>query len=837
MTFIILFSQNCKVQAADSAAAAADAADAADAPTAAELKAVVAATMFDPYVQEASQAERERITQHAKVLSKTLKTIKSVDKFMRLVQTATDKEKLIELVNSYNPETAIPGIFYACMNIENENPLVRKKFRETMKYLKEYLKENPEFNLDVVDSDGDTVAHFAALMGYDEIIKLLVEIERQDLFSKLNQAGETPLMGIFSNIETFSESYRNTIRLLLQYEGVNINKKYQDGKSMLHDIAFSEKKEPEILRLFLETEGIDRNPIFSNVTPLMILINLYPDTAKKLNIFLEGSTENDFKNPELTESDPFEFAIGNDKIDIELLKKLIQKGNIDVKTYKSPGERSALYIAINVLNENKINFFIKSGISVSDKFYKSDGSDKGTPLFVYLNCLLDLEKNGKSLPKNSEKIIATLLGKENPKDIIDNSFNYLNFNLFHTLMNFKDKQFVNRCLETLLKFNPDERLFNMQKILTDQNKSLGDTPLMIAIRNKDIRSVKRLLPLSDLTLINAEGNTYLMLAAQFYEEDIYNLILSKFQQEEQFDMLEVENKEGRNYKELIPDDIKKARELVREEERSKWEERVKRDLKLAKEIRKLEQEEKLQQEALEIKKAADKAQKESVKADTLDQSASAEDVPQAPTAKSRFAIKRTRKLKRWHNLSRIENPQDRIIYAEDTLKLDGYFEDPKTETDPIRKSRAKLYASLIIDGPKSESKKQQAIDQIIFWHAVPPLIAHIVLEKHSLFAPIVGSKQFKISNFPIAYTMNGKMYEGTYEVYGYIDSDNTISIYHELLRETKEIEKRPDTSSVEEEQFTLLNRFIHTQEEQSDKIKHTIYDQLTKNSYMFEVGK
>lgn len=128
MTFIILFSQNCKVQAADSAAAAADAADAADAPTAAELKAVVAATMFDPYVQEASQAERERITQHAKVLSKTLKTIKSVDKFMRLVQTATDKEKLIELVNSYNPETAIPGIFYACMNIENENPLVRKNF-------------------------------------------------------------------------------------------------------------------------------------------------------------------------------------------------------------------------------------------------------------------------------------------------------------------------------------------------------------------------------------------------------------------------------------------------------------------------------------------------------------------------------------------------------------------------------------------------------------------------------------------------------------------------------------------------------------------------------------
>ncbi|MFS8506758.1 MAG: hypothetical protein LVQ75_01330 [Candidatus Babeliales bacterium] len=49
-------------------------------------------------------------------------------------------------------------------------------------------------------------------------------------------------MGIFSNIETFSESYRNTIRLLLQYEGVNINKKYQDGKSMLHDIAFSERK-------------------------------------------------------------------------------------------------------------------------------------------------------------------------------------------------------------------------------------------------------------------------------------------------------------------------------------------------------------------------------------------------------------------------------------------------------------------------------------------------------------------------------------------------------------------------------------------------------------------
>ncbi|MFS8506759.1 MAG: hypothetical protein LVQ75_01335 [Candidatus Babeliales bacterium] len=45
----------------------------------------------------------------------------------------------------------------------------------------------------------------------------------------------------------------------------------------------------------------------------MILINLYPDTAKKLNIFLEGSTENDFKNPELTESDPFEFAIGNDQ--------------------------------------------------------------------------------------------------------------------------------------------------------------------------------------------------------------------------------------------------------------------------------------------------------------------------------------------------------------------------------------------------------------------------------------------------------------------------------------------------------------------------------------------
>ncbi|MFS8506762.1 MAG: hypothetical protein LVQ75_01350 [Candidatus Babeliales bacterium] len=130
-------------------------------------------------------------------------------------------------------------------------------------------------------------------------------------------------------------------------------------------------------------------------------------------------------------------------------------------------------------------------------------------------------------------------------------------------------------------------------------------------------------------------------------------------------------------------------------------------------------------------------------------------------------------------------------------------------------------------GPNQNPKNNKLLIKLFFGTQFL-LIAHIVLEKHSLFAPIVGSKQFKISNFPIAYTMNGKMYEGTYEVYGYIDSDNTISIYHELLRETKEIEKRPDTSSVEEEQFTLLNRFIHTQEEQSDKIKHTIYDQLTK---------
>ncbi len=807
MIVIILLSQNYKVQAADA--------------NPSKPKDAIGFFMFDSYVEESSKEERERIAHYAQVLSKTLNKIDRL-KFRELVRTAKTKEKIITLLNTYNPDTAIPGVFYAFMNMAG--PTVKHKFYKTKEYLKEYFNENPEFNLGITDSEGDTVAHTAALMGYYEVIQFLEEIGREDLFSAVNLEGETPLMVIFSNNKDFSKSHVDIINLLLKYEGANINKKYQNGNSMLHIIASSEDIKPEILKNFLQREDIiERNPIFKNVTPLMGLIRFYPSSREKLNIFLENAQKNDFINLALTESDPFEYAILNNNISIPLLKKIMEKGDINIATYRSPRGMNPLQIAINALDEDKIKFFIQSGLSISDKFYKSDDFDEGTPIFIYLNRLLDLEKKEKSLPLNSAKIILTLLGQENPKNIIDNSFNGFNVNLFHILMNLKDERFVNQHLEILLRYSPDNRLFNMQEIIpTDKNKLLGDTPLMIAIRNRYFSSVEKLLPLSDLRLINAEGDTYLMLAAKFYDEKIYNLIFSEFKKRPY--MLEIENNNGQTYQELIPDYIRKGKALIREEYRAI----IARNLQLAKQISEIEK-----QEELEKRAAADRAEQKSVKADTLDQSASAAEVPQTKTNDSRFIIKRTKKLKKWNDVSKIKDQKNRMSYAEDILKVDGYLEDPLTESDPIRKTRAQFYQDLIAKG----KSKEEAVDQIIFGHAVPFIITQIILEEYLLTTPMFGSDQFEITNIPIIYTKNGIIYQGTYEVYGYISSDNRVSIYHELLREMNKIGEISGTSSPEEEQFSWLGRFTHNQEKQSDRIKHIIYDQLTQNSYEFDIKK
>ncbi|NBP01498.1 MAG: hypothetical protein EBU90_15430, partial [Proteobacteria bacterium] len=658
----------------------------------------------------------------------------------KLLENPKDQAQLVEKLKSTwtngFDENACPFILllisFACQEQNIKKIAKETKFRYS-DAIEEFLRENPNQDFRITDPDGRGIFHYIGLYANVRLFDFLTQRDPEtnqfkyniDL-NKLDSFGSTPLMVAVLEAEENGKKHIELIKKMLALEECDPNIRNNKLTTAFHFACVKPNyRKDDILDLFLNNERVEKTAQDENgMTALMFLLQEFPYTRSKLNKILENSKPGHFLLKDSSDSDALAIAISNQNMTTEYLEKIIEKSGIDITSYTKKGGYTPLMLASIVANKETIEFFIDKGNALNDR----SNDSQETPLMVYLTEKL-YAKGDKDTSKKellNLEIINLLLGDSSLN--IVNIANNGNERPLHLLMRFEklNQKIKQRCLNLFLEFQADPNQSSIFK-----GEFLYYTPLMHAIRNKDKESVKKLLPLSDLRLRDGKGNTYLILAAEYYDSDIYSEVLREYQKNIPYD-LEIENNEGKTYEDCFPPDVKAQRNLLKEiieEEQEAKSARIKRAVQLAKEIKQLEKEE--QQAEL-----APVAVSEAAKAPDTAKAASAADVEQ-----QKFFIRKTKKLKQWNGLSRIKNYEDRIASAQEIIKKDGYLEDPTKEPDPIRRSRAQLYQGLRAAGKAPE----EAVDRIILGHALPTFITQIVLQKQLPGKPL---GQFIIKDIP-----------------------------------------------------------------------------------------
>lgn len=128
----------------------------------------------------------------------------------------------------------------------------------------EYLLDFGGVNLEVVDGVGNTLLHLAALLGYLDIVKLIVEKAGFDAIDRKNSDEGTPF-----NFAC-GKGHLDVAQYLLE-KGADINEIDSYGCTSLHTSAAMGQL--EVVK-FLLSKGVDINPVSkSNATPLDMAID------------------------------------------------------------------------------------------------------------------------------------------------------------------------------------------------------------------------------------------------------------------------------------------------------------------------------------------------------------------------------------------------------------------------------------------------------------------------------------------------------------------------------------------------------------------------------------
>lgn len=593
MIFIILLSQNYKVLAADSH----------------QLQEEKA--LQPGYGSKESQ---ERLLQeHKKLLiSQYRMEERSNSELLEILESdgleyEENQKRYNEILSTAFGQDGVPFIFNLVMAAsESEVTAFLQKRARRNKYsyyikLEKFLEEFPNFDFRVTEPRKYTALHIVTDKGSPKVLKLLTQRQPgTDKFkfnidvNQLNIKGETPLITALTvSKETRNSRVKDLIKVLFAIPELDLNIKNQYGYTAFHHATIYPTVDIDIFKLFLNNEKVDKATQDNDgMTPLMHLLQDFPRNQDKLALLLPLSRPEDFTDfIDENKYNGVGIAAQNQYMTIEYLEEIIQKSGINILEYRVD-DMPLLHLASFKGDLPKIKFFKEKGLSLT---YHHAEQKVSTPLLIYMQEIFAQEIVAEDRLDRVFIELPTIEALLGEKDLgVVNITDFINQNPLHLLMKFKkvDYRIKQKCLDLFLNHEVD---VNGQSRNSDYHLY---TPLMIAITNRDFLSVKKLLPLSNLRLINTEGNTCLMLAAKFYDEKIYNLIFSEFKNLPY--MLEVENNNGQTYQELIPDHIKKGKALIREEELEKRKAIILRNVELAKQISEIEKQEELEKEQLLI---------------------------------------------------------------------------------------------------------------------------------------------------------------------------------------------------------------------------------------------
>lgn len=364
--------------------------------------------------------------------------------------------------------------------------------------------------------------------------------------------------------------------------------------------------------------------------------------------------------------------------------------------------------------------------------------------------------------KKTQEIIHLFLSKNpelfiNQKDIFD-------CNLLH---NIASKDLSEMDINFLVP------LLITHGINVNSQDVYGQSALMLAIESKNLLFINLILNYAETNfeIIDTDGNNALMVAAINYNEPIYDTI-NKFFQKHYPKGFTVKNKEGLTSKQLLPDYIKIASQLITEEGKKKKSE--KKNQKAAKlqeaQIERLREAERSLEQVNETLAAQEKKEKEQAQAYRSGQD--------EQTTERDFFIAYTKACNRWAYFLR--SPDHPAIKQQ--LMKDGYLSDPSTEENAIRRKRAEIFKKLntIHDGDQAKTTRE-----IIKNHGImPKIVDRLILTHHpTAKSPVTERTEIKLI-VPVEFQNDFDIKKGHYELFFEKNQSGNFSVFHRLLIET-----------------------------------------------------
>ncbi|MBP6870322.1 ankyrin repeat domain-containing protein [Candidatus Babeliales bacterium] len=193
------------------------------------------------------------------------------------------------------------------------------------------LQKNPNLNLNITDKFGTACLHYAAHCGNIAFARLLIE-HGADI-NVCDSHHITPLHAALQNNQW------SMVKELLSYKNIDVNAVQDNGFTALHMAII--KNDMPMLKLLLTSPNIKINVSGNDgVTPLQVAVcNSYQDGVR---ILVEHGADVNILNVDHKNALHSACKVGN----LEIVKMLLQVGNVDINCYGEGGFTPLQYAAL-----------------------------------------------------------------------------------------------------------------------------------------------------------------------------------------------------------------------------------------------------------------------------------------------------------------------------------------------------------------------------------------------------------------------------------------------------------------------------------------------------------
>lgn len=372
---------------------------------------------------------------------------------------------------------------------------------------------------------GNTALHEIIANAYTDnfqaILSKLLNSSTENGLNIKNSLGNTPLLAALDNPD------ETTLRLFLT-AGAQVNLSNNEGLAALHKLANSGAELAGIVNLLVAQGAQINQKDYSGKTPLYYAIKSYSSSESEVEANQDSFLAQLLAyKPEINIADnegttPLILAIQLGKL--TLAKQLIELG-ADIKIADKQGNTPLHYTAELSESMDFIKLLVAKGAEIN-----ALNQDGNSPIFFSANAsifqtLKDLGADINLVNKNNESVISVFTNKENKLtglDLIEKA-QALGVDVSKTDINQQN------ALHRSIRFNSPTLSLSLvkAKINLDQADYEGNTPLMLAVRNRSLYHVKLLIEhAANVNLANRFGKTALQQAIELGETELFNLLLA-----------------------------------------------------------------------------------------------------------------------------------------------------------------------------------------------------------------------------------------------------------------------------------------------------------------------